>query len=63
MIRVGIIGATGITGYELTKLLSKHNDVEIKLLNSTSNEGKKASDVFPDLEGDVLRLGTAIIRI
>jgi len=53
MIRVGIIGATGITGMELTKLLGKHNDVHIKLLNSTSSEGKKVSDIFPDMEGDI----------
>ncbi|MFH2027608.1 MAG: N-acetyl-gamma-glutamyl-phosphate reductase [Nanoarchaeota archaeon] len=53
MIRIGIIGASGITGYELTKILGKHNDVQIKLLNSASCEGKKVKDVFPDMEGNV----------
>jgi N-acetyl-gamma-glutamyl-phosphate reductase len=53
MIRAGIIGATGITGFELTKLLEKHPEVHIKLLNSSSSKGKKVKDVFPEIEGDV----------
>ena len=51
MIRAVIIGASGITGYELTKILDKHPQVEIKLLNSESCDGKKVKEVFPDKYG------------
>ncbi|MFH1641333.1 MAG: N-acetyl-gamma-glutamyl-phosphate reductase [Nanoarchaeota archaeon] len=54
MIRAGIIGASGITGYELTKLLKKHSDVELRLLNSASCEGKKVKDEYPEFEDDEL---------
>jgi len=52
MIKAGIIGASGITGYELTKLLKKHPQVEIKLLNSKSCAGKKVKEEFPDFGDD-----------
>ncbi len=52
MIRAGVIGASGITGYELTKLLKKHPEVEIKLLNSRSCAGKKVKDVWKDFEDE-----------
>ena len=53
MIRAVIIGASGITGYELTKILDKHPQVEIKLLNSQSCDGKKVKEVFPETEGEL----------
>ena len=55
MIKAGIIGASGITGYELTKLLKKHPQVEIKLLNSKSCAGKKVKEEFPDFGDEKLQ--------
>ncbi len=47
MIQVGIVGATGYTGIELVKILSRHPEVEIAFATSDSYEGKKLSDAFP----------------
>jgi N-acetyl-gamma-glutamyl-phosphate reductase len=45
--RVGILGATGYTGAELTRLLIRHPNVEIVWLTSEKFSGKKISEVFP----------------
>ncbi len=49
MISVGVVGATGYTGVELLRLLSSHEDVEVKIATSNSEKGKAVSDVFPGL--------------
>ena len=49
--RVGIIGGTGYTGSELSRLLVKHPDVELAALTSRSNAGKKVSSVHGFLRG------------
>ncbi|HIC88406.1 MAG TPA: N-acetyl-gamma-glutamyl-phosphate reductase [Anaerolineae bacterium] len=46
MIRVGIAGATGYTGYELVKLLLQHPQAGLAWLTSESNAGACLSDVF-----------------
>ena len=46
MISVGIVGASGYTGEELTKILLKHPEVKIQSLASRSHEGKNIKDVF-----------------
>ncbi|MDP2749639.1 MAG: N-acetyl-gamma-glutamyl-phosphate reductase [Nanoarchaeota archaeon] len=46
--KVGIIGASGYTGYELIKILCKHQHVELVVLNSESYAGKKVSELYPD---------------
>ncbi len=46
MIKVGIIGATGYTGGELIRILSKHPEVEITAITSRTNAGKKLEEVF-----------------
>jgi N-acetyl-gamma-glutamyl-phosphate reductase len=51
MSKVGIIGATGYVGYEITRLLQKHPNFEITNLVSQSFVGKKYSDVYPNLRG------------
>lgn len=48
MHKVGIIGASGYTGYELIKILSNHKKVELVALNSNSYAGKKVKDLYPD---------------
>lgn len=51
--RVGIVGATGFTGYELVKILAKHPVFKINCLTSTSLAGKPYSYVYPSLRGVV----------
>ena len=46
-LKVGILGATGYTGAELTRLLVRHPRVEIIWLTSEKFSGKKISEVFP----------------
>ncbi len=47
MIRVGIYGATGYTGFELIKLLQRHPQAEIVFATARSAAGQHLSDVFP----------------
>jgi N-acetyl-gamma-glutamyl-phosphate reductase len=47
MIKVGIFGATGYTGVELVKLLSRHGRARIVFAHSESNAGARLSDVLP----------------
>ena len=47
MIKVGIFGATGYTGVELVKLLSRHSKARIIFAHSESNAGARLSDVLP----------------
>ncbi len=48
---VGIIGATGYTGSELTRILTHHNKVNLSMITSRSFAGKKISDIHPYLDG------------
>jgi N-acetyl-gamma-glutamyl-phosphate reductase len=52
-IKVGIIGAAGYTAGELLRILIHHPEVEITLIQSDSQAGKKVSEVHPDLAGDL----------
>src|SRR3989338_6490126 len=52
MKKVGIIGASGYTGYELIRLIKKHPELELKVLNSQSYEGKKVKELYPDFESE-----------
>mgnify|MGYP002520147955 FL=1 len=49
-IDVAIIGASGYTGGELMRLLSRHNNVNIKYVTSRKNEGEYVSELHPNLE-------------
>ncbi len=48
MIKVGIIGATGYTGVELTRILSAHPKAQVSVMSSHSYVGKRFSEVYPD---------------
>ena len=50
MIRAGIYGATGYTGYETVLLLRRHPDVRIAWASSRSYAGKRLSDAFPTVD-------------
>ncbi|NTW97780.1 MAG: N-acetyl-gamma-glutamyl-phosphate reductase [Oscillochloris sp.] len=49
MVRVGIYGATGYTGFELIKLLVRHPEIEIAFATARSAVGQRLSDIFPTL--------------
>lgn len=49
MIKVGIIGATGYTGAELVRFLSRHPKVKIVALTSQSYIGQELTEVYPHL--------------
>lgn len=49
--KVGIIGGTGYTGSELSRILCTHPDVELAALTSRQNAGKKVTAVHTFLNG------------
>lgn len=49
MIRAGIYGVTGYTGFELVKLLERHPHVEIGFATARSAAGQRLNEVFPTL--------------
>ncbi|MFT4021937.1 MAG: N-acetyl-gamma-glutamyl-phosphate reductase [Acinetobacter sp.] len=51
MISVGIVGGTGYTGVELLRLLLRHRQVQVRVLTSRTEAGKRVADMFPSLRG------------
>ncbi len=51
MVKVGIIGANGYTGFELMRLLAAHPDADIEFAASRSMAGSRVADVYPTLYG------------
>ncbi len=49
MVKAGVVGASGFTGYELLRLLSGHYSVEIAFATSDEYQGKPVGSVFPSL--------------
>jgi N-acetyl-gamma-glutamyl-phosphate reductase len=47
MIKAGIFGATGYTGFELVKLLGRHPQVEVAFGTSRSSAGQRIRDLYP----------------
>lgn len=47
MIRTGIVGASGYTGLELSRLLARHSATQITFATSESNAGSSLIDLFP----------------
>jgi len=52
--KVSVIGATGYTGAELVKILLGHPEVKLGSITSKSFAGKKISDVYPNLDTDLV---------
>jgi N-acetyl-gamma-glutamyl-phosphate reductase len=50
MIKAGIYGATGYTGYEVIQLLRRHPQVRIAWATSRSYAGKRLSDAFQTVD-------------
>ncbi len=53
MIRVGILGATGYTAFELMRLLLRHREVEITALTTRSDERPNVIEAHPHLVGEL----------
>lgn len=51
MIKAGIVGATGYTGVELLRILTRHPNVEITAVTSRSEFGMPVAEMFPNLRG------------
>lgn len=49
MIDSAIIGAAGYTGAELTRLLSTHPAMSLKMVTSTADAGRRVADLYPAL--------------
>ncbi|RMG93046.1 MAG: N-acetyl-gamma-glutamyl-phosphate reductase [Chloroflexi bacterium] len=47
MIRAGVFGATGYTGYELIRILGRHPAIRLVFATSQSYAGKTLNQVFP----------------
>ncbi|MCH5234201.1 MAG: N-acetyl-gamma-glutamyl-phosphate reductase [Muribaculaceae bacterium] len=52
MKKIGIIGGAGYTAGELLRLLINHPEVEIAFVHSSSNAGKKITDIHGGLLGE-----------
>jgi N-acetyl-gamma-glutamyl-phosphate reductase len=46
-IRAGVIGATGYTGLEVLRLLSRHPHVDLVFATARGDAGKRMSDLYP----------------
>lgn len=53
MIRVAVMGASGYTGVELLRLLSRHPEIKLSVVTSRQQAGKQISESFPSLYGVV----------
>ncbi len=49
MLNVGVVGATGYTGLELVRLLLGHVDVNLTVVTSDAEQGKRIDSIFPAL--------------
>ncbi len=53
MHQIAVIGASGYTGVELLRLLSRHPEVNLAAVTSRQSAGQAVADVFPSLQGSV----------
>ncbi|AYN38684.1 N-acetyl-gamma-glutamyl-phosphate reductase [Streptomyces dangxiongensis] len=60
MIRVGIVGASGLAGGELIRLVSQHPELELTFLGGNSSAGRRPAQLHPGLRLD---LGLTVERV
>ncbi|RLA17654.1 MAG: N-acetyl-gamma-glutamyl-phosphate reductase [Gammaproteobacteria bacterium] len=53
MIRAGIVGGTGYTGVELLRILALHEQVEVAVVTSRSDDGMRVDALYPSLRGSI----------
>jgi N-acetyl-gamma-glutamyl-phosphate reductase len=51
VITVGIVGGTGYTGVELLRLLAHHSGVEVVIITSRAESGRRVDELYPNLRG------------
>lgn len=51
MIKAAIFGASGYTGQELIRILSRHRDIKLAAVTSRRFDGQPVAEVFPSLNG------------
>jgi N-acetyl-gamma-glutamyl-phosphate reductase len=51
MIHVAIVGGTGYTGVELLRILVLHAEVEVSVVTSRSDAGRRVDALYPSLRG------------
>jgi N-acetyl-gamma-glutamyl-phosphate reductase len=51
--KVSIVGASGYSGTELLKLLSRRREIEIEKIFANSSAGKKVEDIYPFFRGRI----------
>ncbi len=49
--KLAIVGATGYTGQELTRILAVHPSARISIMTSRQNTGEAYADLFPSFKG------------
>jgi N-acetyl-gamma-glutamyl-phosphate reductase len=47
MVKVGIFGATGYTGFELVSILARHPQAQVQFATSKSCSGQSLRDIYP----------------
>ncbi|MET9452970.1 N-acetyl-gamma-glutamyl-phosphate reductase [Streptomyces cinerochromogenes] len=53
MIRVGIVGASGLAGGELIRLVTQHPEMELTFLGGNSSAGRRPAELHPGLRLDL----------
>ncbi|MER7754706.1 N-acetyl-gamma-glutamyl-phosphate reductase [Kitasatospora sp. NPDC097643] len=53
MIRAGVVGASGLAGGELIRLITQHPDLELTFLGGSSNIGRRPAELHPNLRLDL----------
>ncbi|MDT9682275.1 N-acetyl-gamma-glutamyl-phosphate reductase [Streptomyces sp. TRM76323] len=53
MIRVGVVGASGLAGGELIRLVTQHPDLELTFLGGSSHIGRRPAELHPGLRLDL----------
>lgn len=61
-VRVAIVGASGYAGEELLRLLTRHPEVEIKVITSRQHAGKDIVEIFPRLAGTGLSFSNPDVK-
>jgi N-acetyl-gamma-glutamyl-phosphate reductase len=49
MVKAAIIGAAGLSGQELIRILARHPQVELGMVTSTKYAGRRVGEAFPEL--------------
>ncbi|UUN29732.1 N-acetyl-gamma-glutamyl-phosphate reductase [Streptomyces sp. FIT100] len=53
MIRAGVVGASGLAGGELIRLITQHPDLELTFLGGSSHIGRRPAELHPGLRIDL----------